>query len=97
MFCRFDEWRCVGDAQGERIGGELQGQVVGGASGAVFDAQAKGLIAPAQVEVGVAPGVKLRAAAKCLSGAGAAGVFAGVVDQRDGEVVFALEMAQEGE
>ncbi len=78
-----------GDPQDERIGAEFEGEIVGGTGGPVLDTQAQVRIAPAQVEVGIAPRVEFGATAQGLAGARAAGIFAGMVDQGDGEVVFA--------
>ena len=64
----------------------------------VLDGEDEGVIAAAQVEVGVAPGVEVTRAAQALAGLRAGGaVLAGVVDDDDGDVAFALQLAEVGE
>ena len=48
----------------------------------------------AHVEVGVAPSVEFARAAQRLAGADATGAFAGVVDDANGDVKAALQIAQ---
>lgn len=54
------------------------------------------LVSPsAKVEVGIAPGVKVGAAAKGLAGAEVVGRLSSVVDESDGELELALQVAEE--
>ena len=48
----------------------------------------------AQVEVGVAPAVQFAGAAQGLSGTSGMAIFPGVMDQQDGQLELALELAQ---
>ena len=59
----------------------------------MLDGQSELVALTAQVEVGVAPAVEFAGTAQSLARAAGVGVFAGVVDQEDGEVELALEFA----
>ena len=48
----------------------------------------------AQVEIGVAPAVEFTGATQVLARRSGVGVFAGMVDQHDGQVKLALELAE---
>ena len=64
----------------------------------MLDGQDDAVVAvAAEIEVGVAPGVELRRSAQGLTGADGAGTLPGMVDERDGDGVAALQFAQEGE
>ena len=63
----------------------------------MFDGQRQLVTIAAQIEVAVAPGVELGGAAQRLAGAGVGRTLAGVMDDEDGHVVAALQVAQIGE
>jgi hypothetical protein len=72
--------------------GEPQG--IGRGDGAVLDREREVVVAASQVEIGIAPGVQISGAAERLTAESGGGVLAQVVDEDDGEVVSALEIAQ---
>jgi hypothetical protein len=74
------------ELQGERVPGtaQLQHEAVKPGGGAMLDGEAQAGALAAQVEVGVTPGVQL-------------GALAGMVDEEDGAVEVALEVARIGE
>ena len=63
----------------------------------MFGGQGELLATTTHVEIGVAPAVEFARAPECLSRTCAAGVFAGVVNEEDGQLELPLELAQEGE
>jgi hypothetical protein len=63
----------------------------------MLDGEAQAGALAAQVEVGVTPGVQLGGAAEGLAGAEVGGALAGMVDEEDGAVEVALEVARIGE
>jgi len=76
----------------------LEGEVyIGlGRVGAMFRRKENALVLSTQEEAGVRPGVEFTGAAKGLARADAASALSCVVDHGDGEVMAALEVAQEG-
>ena len=69
-----------------------------GGGGAMLDGQNDAVVTvAAEIEVGIAPGVELRRSAQGLTGADGAGALFGMMDERDGDGVAALQFAQEGE
>jgi hypothetical protein len=72
---------------------ELEGDLILGGSGAMLGGEGQLGTFAAEVEVGVAPAVQFTGTAEGLAGASGVGVFAGVVDQEDGQVELALEFA----
>jgi hypothetical protein len=62
----------------------------------VLDSQLEQLAVAGEIGIGVAPGPEVARSAEALSGASAA-VFAGVVDEKDGDAEAALEGAEVGE
>ncbi len=76
-------------------GDELEAQRIRSSGGAVLDGEDERVLLPADVEVGVAPGVKVTAAAEREPGlcAGAT-VFACMMHDEDGDVVLALQGAE---
>jgi hypothetical protein len=64
--------------------------------GAVLGLEEEALVVMAQIQGAVGPGVEVAGAAQGLPGIGG-GVLSHVMDDDDGEVVSALELAQEGE
>jgi hypothetical protein len=83
------------DAKGQVRSGrrELEGDMILGGSGAMLGAEGQLGTFATQVEVGVAPAMEFAGTAEGLAGATGVGVFAGVVDQEDGQVELALEFA----
>jgi len=79
------------------VADEMQGDGIDGGGGAVLDGEPELVALLPQVEGGVDPCVEVAAAAEVLSGVAGAAVLAGVVDDDDGEVVLALQLAQVGE
>lgn len=74
---------------------EAEEQGFGGGSGAVLDGETQALIVAAyEVASGVGPGVEIGAAPEGLAKV-AAGAFGHVVNEDKGEVVAAVEFAQE--
>jgi hypothetical protein len=70
---------------------ELEAQRIGSRGSAMLDREQQGVLLSAEVEIGIAPGVKVTAAAERQTGLGAgAAVLAGMVDDEDGDVVLAL-------
>lgn len=86
----------VADFKTEGIFGERQGEGLRGGCGAVFGGEDEILAATAEVEVGVAPGVEVGAAAEGLAGV-VCGGFSGVVDEENGGLEGAGEVAEGGE
>ena len=86
------------EAQGRALSviGELDLDVVEAGGGAVLDGHDDLLVASVQVEVAVAPGMELGRAAEGLTRSRGA-ALAGVMDQQDGGLDAALEVAQEAE
>ena len=70
---------------------ELERDMVPGRSGAMLGGQGQLGTFAAQVEIGVAPAVEFAGTAQGLAGAAGLGVFAGVVNQQDGQLELALE------
>ena len=62
-----------------------------GGSSPVFGGEGQLLSSAAHVKVGVAPAVEFAGSAQGLSGPAAVGVFAGVMNQKDGQLELALE------
>ena len=77
-----------------RVGLECELQTVGAGSGAMFDAQMQMRTGATQIQVGVAPGVEFRRSTQCLTAALMGGAFAGMVHQRHGGAVMALQTTQ---
>jgi hypothetical protein len=76
---------------------EAEQQGFGSGSGSVFDGEAQTLIgAAAEIAGGVGPGVEVGASAQRLAGI-LAGSFGHVVDEGKGEVMTAIELAEESE
>lgn len=63
----------------------------------MLDGESEIIAVTAEIEVAVAPGMELGRAAQSLAVAEAAGALLGVVDDNDGELMLALEVAQKGE
>ena len=72
---------------------ELECDGLGGAGSSVFGGESDEAVCFFEVEVGVAPCVEVAGAAEGLSGDGACS-FAGVVDQKHGQVEPSLQGAQ---
>ena len=89
---------CPAEAQGRPLAviGEFDLDVVEAGGCAVLDGHDDLLVAAPQVQVAVAPGMELRGAAQGLARSRGA-ALAGVVDQQDGGLEAALEIAQEAE
>ena len=60
-------------------------------SRSMFGGQGQLRALAAHVEIGVAPAVEFAGTAQGLAGAAGLGVFAGVVNQQDGQLELALE------
>jgi hypothetical protein len=95
--------RCRGagpleEFEGKRgaLGAQLEGDGGGGGGGALLDGEGEQLSGTAEVEVGVTPGVKLGGAAEGLTGSCLGSALAGMVDEDDGELEAALELAEVG-
>jgi hypothetical protein len=86
----------LADFQTEGVFGESEGEGLWRGCGAVFCGEDEILAAAAEVEVGIAPGVEVGAAAEGLAGV-VCGGFACVVDEEDGDVEGAGEVAEGGE
>ncbi len=84
-----------GDLQGGSLwqGCDLELEIVQVGSGAVVGGEQDALLAPAQDENVIGPREQLGTSPQGLSGAGAA-VLAGVMDEQDGGVAAALQLAQ---
>ncbi len=65
-----------------------------GRGGAMFGGQGQLGAFAAQVEIGVAPAVQFAGTAQGLAGAAGVGVFAGVMNQQDGQLELALQFPQ---
>jgi hypothetical protein len=76
---------------------ERERQALAGDGGAVLYGESEALGGATEVEVGVTPGVKLRASSQGLSCADVPCALAGMVDNDDGEAVSALHVAQVSE
>jgi hypothetical protein len=100
----FGEWDGLGivsmdlESQGFAVAtGETEEQGLGCGRGAVLDREPESLLGPAQeVAGGVGPGVEVRAAPERLAEV-LASPFTHVVDDDEGEIVAAVELAQEAE
>ena len=104
-------WRGVGSAlgserrslcrHGQSQGGaglsELERDMVLGGSGAMFGGQGQLGAFAAHVEIGVAPAVEFAGTAQGLAWAAGVGVFAGVMNQQDGQLKLALQFPEVGE
>jgi hypothetical protein len=62
--------------------------------GAMLDGQRQVIAMAAQIEVGIGPGVELGRATLCLPGAGIAGPFPGMMDDKHGNAMLTLQFAQ---
>lgn len=86
-----------GQGQCRAFLGQLERDVIAGGRGAVFGGEGQFSAATAHVKVGVAPAMQFARAAQGLAGTRGVGSLAGVVHEQDGELMFSLQMAQEGE
>src|SRR5208283_5281650 len=78
--------------------GEFKRHTGPGSGGAMLDGQDDAIVAvAAKVEVGITPGVEFGRSAQGLAGADGAGSLPGMVDDRDGDGMAALQFTQEGE
>ncbi len=97
-------WRGAGlrgvvDLQGEPglVSDEAQRDVGDSSGGVVLDGEDRCLALAPEVQIRVARSVKLRGAAQGLAGPDVSRPLAGVVDDKDGKVVLALQLPQKGE
>jgi hypothetical protein len=86
----------VVDDEPRRVAVEADGERRRRGASAVFGDECGPAVSTEEVEVAVAPGVQVSRAAKGLAGIGGAGLT-DVMDEDDGDTVFALEAAQEAE
>src|SRR5215468_6565046 len=63
----------------------------------MLDGQGEIIAIPPEIEVAVTPGVELRGPAQRLPTAGVGGTLLGMVDDKHGKCVAALQLAQIGE
>jgi len=65
---------------------QLQGDMILGWGGAMLGGKGQLGAAPSHVEIGIAPAVEFAGTTQGLSGAAGLGVFAGVMNQQNGQV-----------
>ena len=76
---------------------QLERDMVLAGSGAMLGGKSElGTLAP-HIEIGVPPAVEFAGTAQSLARAAGVGVFAGMMNQQDGQLKLALEFAQKGE
>jgi hypothetical protein len=77
-------------------GDEDQGELWGRGMRPMLGGEEEGVALSPEVEARIGPGVELARAAKGLAGSQVTGAFSGVVNDGDGEMVSALEVAKKG-
>jgi hypothetical protein len=79
-----------------RLLGKSEGEIRSSWGEAMLATQEQAVTSSLQIEIGIAPGVKVRAASECLSWV-VGGVFACVMDEGDGESEGPRKLTQSGE